>query len=151
MLKMIKDVHEALDALLEGKEVYYMERVNGGESLDFFLNSSCFVLNIEENQLEEQPEEKNETKEPVQIPGCITAAVPRKQTEEPENVIDKIMPLVTNKTVKIINEEAEEFEAWDWDRVEQMLADGMSAADIARHYGMNYQTVWGRIDRHMNK
>lgn len=150
MLKKI-ELYRALKLLRDGEEVYMMKRISGNNAIKELFDSDGFVLNIEENQPEEQPEEKNETKEPVQIPGCITAAVPRKQTEEPENVIDKMMPLVTNKTVKIINEEAEEFEAWDWDRVEQMLADGMSAADIARHYGMNYQTVWGRIDRHMNK
>lgn len=64
-----------------------------------------------------------------------------------DNIIDKIMPLVSNKHFPIEPQRELTKDDWDDDEVKKMLQDGHSAKFIADYYNMPYQTVYGKIKR----
>lgn len=142
MLKEIK-LEEVLQNLYEEKPVYMMLKLEKENAIEDLFGADGFYIEAEET---EQLPELGGAEPEEEIPQFITATVPRKQpAEQKEKVIDKIMPLVSNKKVEITSEEG--YKPWEWEQVEQMLKEGKTAADIANYYGMNYQTVWGRIKR----
>lgn len=139
MLKEIK-LEEVLQNLYEEKPVYMMLKLEKENAIEDLFGADGFYIEAEES---EQLPESGGVEPEEEMQPFITATVPRKQPEE--KVIDKIMPLVSNKKVEITSEEG--YKPWEWEQVEQMIKEGKTAADIANYYGMNYQTVWGRIKR----
>lgn len=64
-----------------------------------------------------------------------------------DNIIDKIMPLVSNKHFPIEPQRELTKDDWDDDEVKKMIQAGHTAKFVADYYNMNYQTVYGKLKR----
>lgn len=157
-------IGEAIEAMAAGKKVYKISYSEVSPAIQIkYLFDQTLMVDDDDEPKQEVPElELTVKEEPKREITTFAEAPVDDEDEEMERVIDKIMPLISNKTYEITPEEeriqpepVEEKKpkkpTINDEAIKQYYMAGLGAREIAKVTGMNYKTVWRHIDDMKNR